>query len=1112
MGCSPSKGNNYGTLGPTRNGRMLPAPPQKSPRDLRLEMEENHISTGLPDDDTKEKKIAGQTQVFQKETHVSLQKKRSVLEVAPEAVNIDKFEGQGFDSNTVSQKKDKNTDTQDGVEKKPGKKTKKMSRGIRVPKKRDKDRDRALSEQKVDFPEPLVQAHQAAYGFLNPGITKYDIILGLLEEATQTQISVQPMVAFMALRYEEVIQGLEEMADEGEKVLKKHGDHLAWPSQIKNLSSSVPLKASCANMEPPPDLLQQLLQYTTQRMQTVSHTVSGIGDTALEEAIVYFASVSEILMEKIRIKRLVETRLMKLLSRIEMASLRKPGPEDCALFSEDSGIGAESESLAGSERQRRRESCGSSGTNSTTFVSPGGQTTMNDQRGVSRQMHLRKISPSVSVASLNSICSIGTLMANDQRDSALGSVSLDDVDDEDGEEMDRGMGIIQVGFLKRSNFSPTEYDQHSNRLPPETVETPQNLEMTLRMKNAISGRAQFGPSQKSATKAKVVGSPKTSRRQWMDQEELSSRRPPAAASSRRATVKKAPVASERRSQSAESIHCRGGDATLLEKDKALNQGLQRINKNRASGKDVRTVPGKQNQSPAQSPAINRKNLPQDKISCSSKTLKGKSSPTKHINTKQPAASSVAEDKLIENNIKEVAVVSNPPPSPPPSPRPSSGLYRGRNSVKKLIDTFSQGIEGQSNPEALGPLKGVRKCGVPILPGLGNMEAVLSTGVTSCRPQTSSSEKTDYLDPDSLPPPPWEVLMDNSYESGQSVPAHEADETVAKVEKSPKLKRAALAQRLRASVQPVTVLPSKTIVPQPSKAVVLAKPEHKGHDWQSKIIPPNVQPDPDSGREKPFSDQLPQKGHVSDSERSLLNTTARTLSPHRNESADEDERSLLVPENNTTVSAVPTPSAISRQSPGTPPVSKGRMLPSTPSTSDSLHRRLPSPRSVQRQPSVSYSVNSPANRKLPTPPAAQRRLPSPPVTKRSSNSSPSYSFKAPSPPASPKLRTWSRRNSSEDSSAARRISNVRSLFCPASSSLFEAQPRLVPQPPQAWTASGESFPSHSGGSRGRFPLRFQGPRPFIRRSHSDQRPKPAPRPPDVSAAETFGSDPAIYTPG
>lgn len=1063
---------------------MLPALPQESPRGLQMEMEENHKSSGISHDDKQEKKIPGQTQVF----HASPQNKRSVLGVAPEAVNIDTFEG--VDSNTVSQKNDRKMDKQDVAEKKPGKKTKKMSRGIKVPKKKDKDRVRVLSEQKVDFPETLVKAHQAAYAFLNPSITKYDIILGLLEEATHTQVSVQPMVAFIALRYEEVIQGLEEMADAGEKVLKEHGDHLAWPSQTKN-RCSVPLKATSANTEPPPDLLQQLLQYTTQRMQTVSHTVGGIGDMALEEAIVYFASVSEILLEKLRIKRLVETRLMKLLSRIEMASLRKPGPEDSALFSEDSGIGAESESLAGSERQHRRESCGSSGTNSTALVNPVGQTSMNVQQGVSKQMLIKKMSPSVSVTSINSICSIGTIMANDQRDSALGSVSLDDNDDEDGEVMHRGMGIIQVGFLKRSNISPAEYNP-----PPQMDDMPQNIEMTMRVKNPVKSRIQFAPSQKFNTKPKVVGSPKTSRRQRMDEEEMFSRRPQAVALSRRTTVKKAPVAVERRSRSADSICARSAESTLLEEEKTqmgLNQGLLRINKNKTSG-NVRTVPGRQNQSPVKSPAMNRKNQSQDKSGCSSKTIKGKSSPTKHGSKKQTASSTVVEDKGRENKMKEVAVVSNPPPTPPSSPRPSSGFCRGRNSVRKLIDTFSQGIEGQSNPEALGPLKGVRKCGVPILPGLGNVEAVLSTGITSCRPQSSSSVKMDYLDLDSLPPPPLEVLMDNSYECTHSVPTDEVDEAVTKVEKSPKFRRAALSQRLRASVQTVTVLPSKAIVQQTSKAVNLAKSEQKCQDCKSKSAPTNVQPD-------------------TYSETPLMNTTAKNPSCSRDESTDtQDEGTLSVPENNTTVSTVPTPSVFSSQSPNTPPVSGGRMLPSTPSRSNSLHRRLPSPHSIQTQPSVTSSVTSPANRKLPTPPGVQRRLPSPPVAKQSSNTSLSYPFKAPSPPASPKLRTRSRRNSSEDSSCSRQTSNVRSLFCPASSSLFQAQPFPVPQPPQAWTSSSESFLSRSWGTRGRFPLSFQGPRPFIKRSHSDQRPKPAPRPPEVSVAETCGSDPAIYSPG
>ncbi|KAG7225145.1 hypothetical protein INR49_014297, partial [Caranx melampygus] len=253
---------------------------------------------------------------------------------------MDKLGNQGVDNSTVSQRKEKNNDKQDLTERKSGRKPKKNTRGVKVLKKKDKDK--LPAEHKVDFPEPLVKAHQAAYAFLNPSINKYDILLGLLEQATQTQVSVQPMVAFMALRYQEIIQGLEEMADEGERVLKENGEHLAWPSQMKNLSSSPPLKSGSANIEPPPDLLQQLLQYTTQRMRNVSHTVGGIGDSALEEAVEYFASVSELLEEKLKVKRAAETRLRQLLTRIEMASLRKPGPEDSALFSEDSGIGAES--------------------------------------------------------------------------------------------------------------------------------------------------------------------------------------------------------------------------------------------------------------------------------------------------------------------------------------------------------------------------------------------------------------------------------------------------------------------------------------------------------------------------------------------------------------------------------------------------------------------------------------------------------------------------------------------------------------------------------------------------------------------------------------------------
>ncbi|KAK5857076.1 hypothetical protein PBY51_010343 [Eleginops maclovinus] len=62
MGCSPSKGNSFGVLGPMKKGRMLPPAPQESPRDSRFDDAKKHYSTGSTDVDTKERKAAGQTQ------------------------------------------------------------------------------------------------------------------------------------------------------------------------------------------------------------------------------------------------------------------------------------------------------------------------------------------------------------------------------------------------------------------------------------------------------------------------------------------------------------------------------------------------------------------------------------------------------------------------------------------------------------------------------------------------------------------------------------------------------------------------------------------------------------------------------------------------------------------------------------------------------------------------------------------------------------------------------------------------------------------------------------------------------------------------------------------
>ncbi|KAM9354886.1 photoreceptor cilium actin regulator [Pholidichthys leucotaenia] len=1067
MGCSPSKSNNFGVLDAMRKGKMLPPPtsPPESPRDPQIEDEQK-------DGDTKEKKPVAQTQVLLKETtHMTLQKKRPLN---TEGINT------AAESSAISQRKENNIDKQDFVEKRPNRKHKKNPKGAKVLKKKERDKEKPPTEQKVDFPEPLVKAHQATYAFLNPSINRYDVILGLLEQATQTQVSVQPMAAFMALRYEEIIQALDKMVEEGEKVLKENGEHLAWPSQMKNLSSSVPPKSGSANIEPTPDLLQQLLQYTTQRMKNVSQTVGRIGDSALEEAVEYFASLSELLEEKLKAKQAAEARLMRLLTHMEMASLHKLGPDDSALFSEDSGIGAENESLAGSEKHHRRESCESTETNQMTLVSPTGNNSMSIMQGMSRRKLLNQISPSVSLTSLNSLASTCTLMANDQRDSLLGSVSLDDGEDDDKEEEDKGVQDTQGEFRKRSNSSPINPGQqeHLRHLPPKRIENPRNIEMTLKMKNAISSKIQFVPSQNSNNKAKVADSPKTHRREWTDEMVQSARRPLTAAAVHKAMVKKTLVPKQQRSRSAESLRSKGEDPTLLELErtqKDLTQRLQRMNKGR-EGRLTRTGPSKQNQATS----VGNDTNPQP--------LKTKAGLTKG-NIKQQDIS-----KEVDKNSKGPPKAT-PPPTPPLSPGPSCRIQRGRNSVKKLIDTFSQGIEELEGPRILGPLKGVRKCGVPVLPGLGNVEAVLSAGITSCRP-----ESTDNLDLDSLPPPPMEVLMDKSFEGAQtaSSAATAAAAGASKLGRSPVLRRAVVSQRLKASVQTVTVLPSKGGLPQASRVQELCA--------LPKDFEPVVHPKADSSSQQSRKILLQKHSSESQSER-LLTVSGAT-------SDTKGCNNPSVPEPNTTVSSEP-PSTVTSQSPVTPLVSRGRMLPATPS---SLHQRLPSPQCFKKQHTLPSSANPTGNRTLPTQTGVQRRLPSPPVSKQNimnSNSPTSYPIKAPSPPVSPKVRRWSRENSSEELSNSRTVSNARSVFCPVSPSLFEAQPSsAAANPPQAWMSNRVSVLSRAWESRGWLPVSVQRLRPFVQRSQSDRRPSlnlPQ-RTQWISVAETCGSEPAICSQG
>lgn len=240
-------------------------------------------------------------------------------------------------------------------------------------KKRKKKKDKKRSTQKlrkssiiqtkIDFPPQMVRAHQAAYAFLNPNISKYETLLGLLDQAAQTQLSLQPMMSALVFRFEEINQALEEMAEEGELMLKEHGDYMALPSGMMG-PAVMPVKCiidTTGPPEPPPDLLQQLLQHSTDKMKVVGGSARTLGDTTLEEAAEYFSSLSRLLVGKLHAKQTAEQRLAQVLARVEEAAMRKFYPEDSALHSEDSGIGGENESLTGSERHRRHRGSAGSG-------------------------------------------------------------------------------------------------------------------------------------------------------------------------------------------------------------------------------------------------------------------------------------------------------------------------------------------------------------------------------------------------------------------------------------------------------------------------------------------------------------------------------------------------------------------------------------------------------------------------------------------------------------------------------------------------------------------------------------------------------------------------------
>ncbi|XP_036406041.1 photoreceptor cilium actin regulator-like [Megalops cyprinoides] len=763
MGCSPSKGNRWAA--------EAPAPFREEGAGMETDSQPEDRHT---DAVNKTETVGGDnTSLTLKETPTGPQE-----EVTPGVCTVlGKVSSRGDEVCVASEGKEAQGDPKEEnlgktAEGRPG-----GSKEDKNSRQKDTEKKPPAITLKADFPQAVAKAHQAAVTYLDPSVSKCEALLGLLGQAVHTQLSLRPMVAFVVQRHEELTRGLEEMAAEGERLLREHGDGLAWP----------PLKEAPSGMAPP-DPLQQL-QQATERMRLAEEAVRGQSDSSLQEAAGYFASLSELLGEKLKAKRAAEGRLLWVIAHIEAAAFQKPCPEDSTLHSEDSGIGAESESLAGSERQRRhRGSCESSGTVCTRLRCQTAHPT-GDTGG--RNGPAANINTSFSLNSLDSTC-------NGREPTGIkylqGSDEEEDFDDDDEYYDDEEEGESKC--RRRSNSSPPD------------------------------------PSQ--------LGRP----RDGVRSEERS-------------------AGGRRRARSAESLRGRADDPALSEPESTRGCGRSRGRaggRGEALGQVYRRLRSSLDRNFGTLPSQDRVGL---KAHCWRYQEEGKGDEEK-------------EWKRKERRAWRGPLRAGLQPSPPPSAH-SYTVPAGRNSVRRLINTFSQRTDTQQQPSNIkGFVSRTRNCRTSTTLSTGNRETVTNRNhnYSSCQLDPKASERPEDLDVDSLPPPPPEVLMDHSFECTAGPSAGGRGRSAAPP-------RGGVSQRLRASLQTVTLLPSRSSLP----------PLH-----------PPLPPGADPGRD----------------EAATLYRQARKII-HLRHAAESPVRKME-----------PMTRYANSQPPSTPPVSRARLPPSAPS--------------------------------------------------------------------------------------------------------------------------------------------------------------------------------------
>lgn len=666
MGCSPSKGQLFAGIYNHQD---------KALQFGSCESNSHHFSDGTEiKSQTETEVVSGELSFLHEEnTPVQLQGKRTTV--------CDKVMG-NVDIQETNMHSQGELLTKENKDKKDDQRMK--NNGCKSSSPGEKLRKTVCKQSNIDLPQATVKAHQAAYAYLKNNIPKYESLLGLLEKATQTQLSLQPMVTLLALQYEEINQALDEIATEGEQMLEMHGNHMALPAAQNDvpLNPDIP-EAEMNSTESFPDLLQHMLHHSIKKMRLVGSSVKRLGDTSLEETGDYFVSLSQLLAEKLGAKRTAELRLKQVLACVESYALRKSNSEDTALYSEDSGIGVENECHNGSVRHYPHQ----------------------ESFGLGTSAHSSYGYPEGSLP--NQPCVNG-----DEHD-----VDKDvDAEDSNYEAPKHEQGSkTDLIDKKISNWS----QEHPNQYP---------LQVNLQNKRTTNSTLE-----------------------WSDQIERSIRRPKTADDSSVSCRRHSHLWGAQRSRSADCL-------------------WRRVNDDMVQGQNSFT---NDNQKP-------------DWI------------------TKRQTPSQFYCPQDGNNGPCKPGVTSSLIPAFVPVPL-------GKNAVRQLINTFSKGVCDSSNQKPLnGPVKfrGRKRSFLPkITNGRADVSATGKNNTNNYPLGQQFSEKPDEVYVHCLPPPPPEVLMDNSFKKNVGPTCDEYGSETQNQRYSTQRQKCCVSQCPQGSMQAASLLPS-----------------------------------------------------------------------------------------------------------------------------------------------------------------------------------------------------------------------------------------------------------------------------------------------------------------